>query len=82
AVVEAFPGFDLSTILDRVGEKAYTVFMAVPTIYVKLIRALEEAAPEDRARWTDGFAAMRLMVSGSAALPAATHEKWTGLTGQ
>jgi malonyl-CoA/methylmalonyl-CoA synthetase len=25
---------------------------------------------------------MRLMVSGSAALPASVHEQWTALTGQ
>lgn len=29
-----------------------------------------------------GFAEMRLMVSGSAALPASVNEKWTELTGQ
>jgi malonyl-CoA/methylmalonyl-CoA synthetase len=82
ARVEAFPAFDLEGILERVGEGAYTVFMAVPTIYVKLIRALEEAAAEDRERWSRGFGAMRLMISGSAALPAAIHQRWTGLTGQ
>lgn len=82
AQVEAFPAFDLARILERVGEKSYTVFMAVPTIYVKLIRAFEEASGEERERWAHGFKTMRLMISGSAALPAAIHEKWTGLTGQ
>jgi malonyl-CoA/methylmalonyl-CoA synthetase len=65
-----------------VAAKAYTVFMAVPTIYVKLIRALEAASPEQRERWAAGFGALRLMVSGSAALPASVHERWTELTGQ
>jgi malonyl-CoA/methylmalonyl-CoA synthetase len=82
AFVEAFESFDLDRILERVGERAYTVFMAVPTVYVKLIRALESATPEERQRWAEGFASMRLMVSGSAALPASVHEKWTTLTGQ
>lgn len=82
AQVEAFSSFDLERILERVGEKSSTLFMAVPTIYVKLIRAFEEAIPADRKRWAEGFGAMRLMVSGSAALPAAIHETWTGLTGQ
>ncbi|MGM0669892.1 MAG: acyl-CoA synthetase [Gemmatimonadota bacterium] len=82
ARVEAYPAFDMDRILARVGEGAYTVFMAVPTIYVKLIRALEEAAPGERERWARGFCNMRLMVSGSAALPAAVHEQWTRLTGQ
>lgn len=82
AQVETFPAFDMDRILERVGEEAYTVFMAVPTIYVKLIRAFEAASGEDRDRWAQGFGAMRLMISGSAALPAAIHETWTGLTGQ
>jgi malonyl-CoA/methylmalonyl-CoA synthetase len=82
AFVETFPAFDMDRILDRVAEKAYTVFMAVPTIYVKLIRAFEEADPGDRERWAEGFRDMRLMISGSAALPAAIHEQWTTLTGQ
>ena len=82
AFVETFQAFDMDRILDRVAEKAYTVFMAVPTIYVKLIRAFEEADPGDRERWAEGFRSMRLMISGSAALPAAIHETWTGLTGQ
>ncbi len=82
ARIEAFERFDLAAILDRVRVDAYTVFMAVPTIYVKLIQALEAAAAEDRAAFIAGFARMRLMVSGSAALPASVHEQWTALTGQ
>jgi malonyl-CoA/methylmalonyl-CoA synthetase len=82
AQVEAFPTFDMERVLGRVGEGAYTVFMAVPTIYVKLIRAFENASPPERDRWARGFGSMRLMISGSAALPAAVHETWTKLTGQ
>ncbi len=82
ARIEAFERFDLPAIFDRVRADAYTLFMAVPTIYVKLIQALEAASPEDRAAIVGGFARMRLMVSGSAALPASVHEQWTALTGQ
>jgi malonyl-CoA/methylmalonyl-CoA synthetase len=82
ARVEAFPGFDLPRILDRVAKGAYTLFMAVPTIYVKLIRTMEEAPEGDAERWRKGFQEMRLMVSGSAALPAAIHQRWTELTSQ
>lgn len=82
AMIEPFARFDLLAILDRVRADAWTLFMAVPTIYVKLIQALESAMPEDRAAIVAGFARMRLMVSGSAALPASVHEQWTGLTGQ
>jgi malonyl-CoA/methylmalonyl-CoA synthetase len=82
ATVEAFERFDLNAILGRVRDDAYTLFMAVPTIYVKLIQALEAASTEERAAIVGGFARMRLMVSGSAALPASVHEQWTALTGQ
>ncbi|WP_395749085.1 acyl-CoA synthetase [Prosthecobacter sp.] len=82
ALIEPFPRFDLSAILDRVLSDAFTLFMAVPTIYVKLIQALESADEKDRAAIVAGFARLRLMVSGSAALPASVHEQWTALTGQ
>jgi malonyl-CoA/methylmalonyl-CoA synthetase len=82
ATIEPFSRFDAATILDRARGDAYTVFMAVPTIYVKLIQALEAASPADRASIVGGFSRMRLMVSGSAALPSSLHEQWTALTGQ
>ncbi|MEM9645260.1 MAG: hypothetical protein AAF989_09715 [Planctomycetota bacterium] len=56
--------------------------MAVPTIYVKMIEELKSMQPADCQAIIEGFARMRPMVSGSAALPASVHEKWTGLTGQ
>ncbi|MCR9295340.1 MAG: acyl-CoA synthetase [bacterium] len=82
AEIEAFPSFDRETIFRRVADHAYTVFMAVPTIYVKLIEALESLSVDERTRIVTGFADMRLMISGSAALPASVHEKWFELTGQ
>ncbi len=84
ATVETFAKFETAAILDRVAAGAYSVFMAVPTIYVKLIEALQspdfsgDLGQEIRA----GFAKMRLMVSGSAALPPSVHGKWHALTGQ
>ena len=82
ATIEPFAKFDQPAILDRVKGDAYSLFMAVPTIYVKLIQALEAAPPADRDAIIAGFQRMRLMVSGSAALPASVHEQWTALTGQ
>lgn len=82
ALIEPFPRFDLNAIFDRVRADAYTLFMAVPTIYVKLIQAIESANETDRAAIVAGFKKMRLMVSGSAALPASVHQQWTALTGQ
>ncbi|MFM7603706.1 MAG: acyl-CoA synthetase, partial [Prosthecobacter sp.] len=82
AMVEPFTRFEMKTILDRVRVDAYTLFMAVPTIYVKFIQMLEESDVQDRVAIVAAFRKMRLMVSGSAALPASVHERWAKLTGQ
>jgi len=84
ATIEAYPKFVMEQILTRVADRAWSVFMAVPTIYVKLIEILESGAisADQRDRILSGFRAMRLMVSGSAALPASVHEAWTSLAGQ
>jgi malonyl-CoA/methylmalonyl-CoA synthetase len=54
-----------------------TMLFAVPTMYHRL--ASEAERDPDVAR---GFASARLLVSGSAALPAAEHERIERLTGQ
>ena len=82
ASIEPHAHFEMQTILQRVAANAYSLFMAVPTIYVKLIQTLESMPEDQRKQVVAGFAQMRLMVSGSAALPASVHEKWTELTGQ
>jgi malonyl-CoA/methylmalonyl-CoA synthetase len=82
ALVEPFARFDINAITNRVRQDAYTVFMAVPTIYVKLIQMLESTEKDRRDPIIAGFKNMRLMVSGSAALPATVHDTWFNLTGQ
>lgn len=82
AQIECFDAFRLEKILQRVANGPYTLFMAVPTIYYKLIHALENMDPDEADSCCRGFARMRLMVSGSAALPASVHEKWLQMTGQ
>jgi len=56
--------------------------MAVPTIYVKLVAKFDSAPEADATRWSQAFRTLRLMVSGSAALPASLHTRWEQLTGQ
>ncbi|MDG1891274.1 MAG: acyl-CoA synthetase [Verrucomicrobiota bacterium] len=82
ASIEPFTRFDMAAILDRVRADAYSLFMAVPTIYVKLIHYLEGLQEAERSLFTEAFGRMRLMVSGSAALPASVHAQWSQLTGQ
>jgi malonyl-CoA/methylmalonyl-CoA synthetase len=59
-----------------------TVFMAVPTMYVKLLEAFRAADAPVRARWSAAARALRLATSGSAALPAALLEEFRAATGQ
>lgn len=82
AAVQLFPAFDIKNILTRVAEKQFTLFMAVPTIYVKIISYLEKLGTDESSRICQGFASMRLNVSGSAACPRTLFKQWQELTGQ
>lgn len=57
------------------------VFMAVPTIYFKLIAHFEGLAVEEQQALSKAMATFRLMVSGSAALPVSVMEKWKKVSG-
>ncbi len=81
ASVDMLPRFDATVVWDRLGSGALTVFMAVPTIYHRLIAAWEAAAPERRTALSQGCRRLRLMVSGSAALPVTTLERWQQISG-
>jgi malonyl-CoA/methylmalonyl-CoA synthetase len=72
--------FDAETVWNRICNCDLTLFMAVPTIYVKLIAAWEKAAEERQKSMTAGSGKMRLMVSGSAALPVQVLEKWQSIS--
>lgn len=73
--------FDTETVWNRICDGNLTLFMAVPTIYVKLIAAWENASSERQKTMSEGCAKMRLMVSGSAALPVQVLEKWQSISG-
>ena len=75
------PRFDAQTVWEQIAEGSLTLFMAVPTVYARLIAAWEAAPPDARAAWSRGAGRLRLMVSGSAALPVSTLERWKELTG-
>jgi malonyl-CoA/methylmalonyl-CoA synthetase len=81
AVCEAPGGFDPVYVWNRFSSGALTVFMAVPTIYTRLISAWEAASEEMRRTWSAGAAELRLMVSGSAALPVSVLDRWQEITG-
>ncbi len=82
ATVDVFTKFDMEAILNKVVANQYTVFMAVPTIYSKLIPHLETVSAEEKEKICAGFKAMRLNISGSAACPIPIYKKWLELTNQ
>jgi malonyl-CoA/methylmalonyl-CoA synthetase len=73
--------FDVKIVWQHIINSNLTLFMAVPTIYVKLINAWESADLELQQKMSEGCAQMRLMVSGSAALPVQVLEKWQNISG-
>lgn len=78
---DIFPKFDAAKAWSRISDGDLTLFMAVPTIYQRLVAAWDAAPHDERARLTAGSARMRLMVSGSAALPVRTLKRWKEIAG-
>ena len=81
ATCQMLPRFDANAVWDSIATSRLTLFMAVPTIYMKLIAAWEAASSERRKILSAGCTGMRLMVSGSAALPVSTLLRWKKITG-
>lgn len=82
AVCELLPAFDAARVWGRLASGDVTVFMAVPTMYQRLLAAFDAADAATRRAWSDGARQLRLMVSGSAALPAPVFDRWRLATGQ
>ncbi len=57
-----------------------TVFMAVPTLYSRLIEAYDGMPEKDQAVCSAAAKSLRLMVSGSAALPQTVMKRWYEIT--
>lgn len=83
--VEMHPKFDPTVIWDRWQDQgSSTMFFAVPTIYSRLVDYFDAnirgTDRENAAR--AGAKALRLIVSGSAALPTPIKSKFAEITGQ
>ncbi len=84
ATCEFQPKFDAGTVWKRFKKGGLTLFMAVPTIYHRLIEYGEDddASIDDQKLMSAACRDFRLMVSGSAALPVPVFEKWRRISGQ
>lgn len=81
ATVQFLPNFDAKKVFEIFMEGKVNVFMAVPTIYFKLIAYYENLSQTEQMKVTERLKEFRLMVSGSAALPVSVMEKWHGISG-
>lgn len=81
ACCEFLPRFDPAAAWERLASGDITLFMAVPTIYHRLIEHWRRQPESERARLSGGSRRLRLMVSGSAALPVRMLEEWERITG-
>lgn len=74
------PNFSEKGIYELIETQKINVFMAVPTIYFKLITYWESLATEKQNELTNALAKLRLMISGSAALPVSVMERWKSIS--
>jgi len=80
ASVRMLARFEAGAVFDSIINKKVNLVMAVPTIYAKLLQHAEKEGLSSHTI-TEASKDIRLMVSGSAALPTPVLEKWKELTG-
>jgi malonyl-CoA/methylmalonyl-CoA synthetase len=73
--------FNPEQVLKTLMDSDVNVFMAVPTIYSKLIASFENLTHQEQHHCTESLLRFRLMVSGSAALSSIVFEKWEKISG-
>lgn len=76
AICEFLPKFGEKEVFHAFKRAEVNIFMAVPTIYYKLINYWDSLSEEEKEEITGLLSNFRLMVSGSAALPVSVMEKW------
>ena len=81
AVCQMLPRFDALKVWQKLVDGNITLFMAVPTIYFKLMGTWEKSSPEQQQVMNRACDRVRLMVSGSAALPVTAFHRWKSITG-
>ena len=81
ATCEMLPRFDANAVWERIANGNVTLFMAVPTVYVRLVAAWAAASSQQRSALSEVCSNLRLMVCGSAALPVSTLERWKEISG-
>jgi len=65
----------------RSSPQGVTLFMAVPPIYSRLIKEYETMSAAEQKAATEACRRLRLMVSGSMALPQSVFRRWEEISG-
>jgi malonyl-CoA/methylmalonyl-CoA synthetase len=81
ACCEFLEKFEVKKVFDVFCRQEVNLFMAVPTIYYRLIHYWKELTATDQQKIAASFKNFRLMVSGSAALPISTLDEWEKISG-
>ncbi|MEY4986674.1 MAG: hypothetical protein RL567_453, partial [Bacteroidota bacterium] len=81
ASCEFLSNFSEKGIFDLIEQAKINVFMAVPTIYFKLIAYWETLIEDQQIKLTQALNQLRFMISGSAALPVSVMERWETISG-
>lgn len=80
AEVVLLPQFSPEKVWNEWLTQKYTLYMAVPTIYNRLIQYWQQANPTLQQKYSEATSKMRLMVSGSAPLPVSVLQEWQKIT--
>ncbi|MBC6994110.1 acyl-CoA synthetase [Neolewinella lacunae] len=81
ACCEFLPKFREAGVFELFRRGEVNVFMAVPTIYFKLIAYYHTLSAKEQEAISTALVKFRLMVSGSAALPVSVLEQWKAISG-
>lgn len=81
ATLQFLHPFQADTVFSIFLEGKVNVFMAVPTIYFKLIAEFDSYSETKKKVLTTCMNSFRLMVSGSAALPVSVMDQWKKISG-
>ena len=81
ATCEFVDTFTAERVWNHIRQGDLTLLMAVPTIYSRLIDSWNQAVADEQSARSAACRKLRLMVSGSAALPVPTLNAWQRITG-
>jgi len=81
AKCEMIPKFNAELVWKKFSDEPFTLFMAVPTIYHRLIAHWGSESEQAKQELSKSCRKFRLMVSGSAPLPVNVLEEWGKISG-